>query len=61
MVDNVVRHGRVASHPEDTNDSGVLGVRRLLKHLQNDKEVDATTLQLVGEKGYDGILYSVKL
>lgn len=56
-----MRHGRVASYPEDTDDAGVLGVRRLLKHLQTDKEIDATTLQIVDGKGYDGIVYSVKL
>ncbi|EJD06021.1 O-methyltransferase family 3 protein [Fomitiporia mediterranea MF3/22] len=60
LVDNVVRWAKVALEPEDTNDRNVLGVRKLLNHLKDDKEVDGTTLGLVGDKGYDGILYAIK-
>ena len=60
IVDNVVRYGRV-SDPSITDDKNVEGVRSLLRHLKEDKEVDATTLSTVGEKGYDGFLYAIKL
>ena len=59
MVDNVVRHGRV-SDPEN-NESGTLGTRKLLEYLKADKNVDATTLATVGEKGWDGFLYAIRL
>ncbi|OBZ75310.1 O-methyltransferase MdmC [Grifola frondosa] len=59
IVDNVVRDGRVAIPTE--SDDNVEGVRRLLEHLKTDKEVDATTIGTVGEKGYDGFLYAVRL
>lgn len=59
IVDNVVRQGRVAQ-PEIT-DSSIQGVRRLLEFLRTDTEVEATTLATVGEKGYDGLLYALKL
>ncbi|KAH7920672.1 S-adenosyl-L-methionine-dependent methyltransferase [Leucogyrophana mollusca] len=59
IVDNVVRNGRV-SDPSYT-DSNIEGIRMLLKALKDDNEVDATTLGTVGEKGYDGFLYAVKL
>lgn len=59
IVDNVVRNGRVADPGDD--DSRVLGVRRLLNHLKTESAVDATTIATVGEKGYDGFIYSVKL
>lgn len=38
-----------------------VGVRRLLHALKEDKEVDATTISTVGERGYDGFLYARKL
>ena len=60
IVDNVVRYGRVAD-PSITDDKNVEGVRALLRHLKNDREVDATTVATVGEKGNDGFLYAVKL
>ncbi|KAH8117474.1 O-methyltransferase family 3 protein [Phellopilus nigrolimitatus] len=61
IVDNVVRGGKVALLPEDTDDENVKGVRKLLSYLQGDNEVDATTLGTVGDKGYDGFLYAIKL
>ena len=59
IVDNVVRHGRV-SDPEN-NESGTLGTRKLLEYLKADKNVDATTIATVGEKGWDGFLYAIRL
>jgi len=55
IVDNVVRNGRVADPNEQSGD--VEGVRRLLKIVQEDKGVGATTLGTVGDKGYDGFMY----
>ncbi|CCL99130.1 uncharacterized protein FIBRA_01144 [Fibroporia radiculosa] len=59
IVDNVVRQGRVA----DLSFSGpyVDGVRRFLEHLKTDKDVDATTIATVGEKGWDGFTYIIRL
>ncbi|EIM83286.1 O-methyltransferase family 3 protein [Stereum hirsutum FP-91666 SS1] len=59
IVDNVVRNGNVADE-SDTSGSSV-GVRKLLDHLKEDKEVEATTIATVGHKGYDGFLYAWKL
>ncbi|PCH38228.1 O-methyltransferase family 3 protein [Wolfiporia cocos MD-104 SS10] len=59
IVDNVVRQGRVAD-PSFT-DANVEGVRALLKHLKEDHEVEATTLSNVGEKGWDGFTYILRL
>ncbi|KAG9014918.1 hypothetical protein FRB90_005108 [Tulasnella sp. 427] len=59
IIDNVVRNGSVAV-PE-ASDSSVEGVRRLLAYIKDDAGVEATTLATVGEKGYDGLLYAVKL
>ena len=59
IVDNVVRNGRV-SDPAETDENSE-GVRELLKYIQNDKEVDATTIGMAGEKGYDGMLFAYKL
>jgi predicted O-methyltransferase YrrM len=53
IVDNVVRAGRVAN--DDTNDPSVQGVRRLHEFIAAEPRVDATALQTVGSKGYDGL------
>ncbi|KAI0781817.1 O-methyltransferase-domain-containing protein [Abortiporus biennis] len=57
IVDNVVRNGQV-SDPSTYTDSRSEGVRRLLKFLKDDKEVECTTIQTVGEKNHDGFLYA---
>lgn len=59
IVDNVVRNGFVAV--PDFEEPRVEGIRRLLRALKVDKEVDATTISTVGEKGYDGFLFARKL
>jgi len=54
IVDNVVRNGAVVdSH---SSDPSVLGVRQLNELIQNDSRVDATVVQTVGTKGYDGFI-----
>lgn len=58
-MDNVVRNTYVAK-PEYT-DNNVEGVRKLLRALKEDKEVDCTTIATVGEKGCDGFIYARKL
>ncbi|KAL0945951.1 hypothetical protein HGRIS_012229 [Hohenbuehelia grisea] len=57
IVDNVGRRGRVAD-PSQTDES-LEGVRALLAALKDDPEVEGTTIATVGEKGFDGFLYSV--
>ncbi|CAA7266268.1 unnamed protein product [Cyclocybe aegerita] len=58
IVDNVVRNGRV-SDPNVSNED-IEGVRALLKAIQSDEEIEATTISTVGEKGYDGFLYALR-
>jgi hypothetical protein len=48
------------SDPEN-KDTAIEGVRRLLEVLKGDPEVSATTISTVGEKGYDGFTYVLKL
>jgi len=52
VVDNVVRDGAVVDpeHPDDR----VQGVRRMVDLLTGHDRYDATVLQTVGSKGYDG-------
>lgn len=52
--DNVVRNGDVA-HP-DSPDANVVGVRRFLAMLADEPRVNATAIQTVGSKGYDGFV-----
>jgi len=58
IVDNVVRNGRVGD--PSYSDENVEGVRKLLKAVKDDSEVDATTIGTVGEKGYDGYMYMIR-
>lgn len=37
-----------------SDDPGVLGMRRFQQMLATERRVDATTIQTVGAKGYDG-------
>ncbi|HEY1919038.1 MAG TPA: O-methyltransferase [Streptosporangiaceae bacterium] len=52
VVDNVVRGGRVADLADDN--PGAVGVRRLVDAMAAEPRIDATTVQTVGSKGYDG-------
>jgi len=58
IVGNVVRDGRVAdlSNDDPTN----VGIRQMVELIKEDKEVDATVIQTVGDKGFDGFLYARK-
>ncbi|MGH3438795.1 MAG: O-methyltransferase [Sciscionella sp.] len=53
VIDNVVRGGAVAD--TDSDDASVLGVRRMNDLLASDPRLDATAIQTVGSKGYDGL------
>ncbi|MGD9542688.1 MAG: O-methyltransferase [Methylocystis sp.] len=54
IVDNVVREGAVAD-PAIT-DSGALGARALFEAVAAEGRVEATAVQTVGAKGWDGFL-----
>jgi predicted O-methyltransferase YrrM len=54
IVDNVVRDGAVIQ--ADNGDECVQGTRRLFDFLANERRVEATALQTVGSKGYDGFV-----
>lgn len=53
LVDNVVREGAVIK--ADSDDVSVQGVRKLIEMLSGDASMEATVLQTVGVKGYDGL------
>ncbi|SNS73111.1 Predicted O-methyltransferase YrrM [Granulicella rosea] len=55
--DNVVRDGAVVD-PDDP-DPRVQGVRRFLEMMKADPRLDATALQTVGSKGYDGFTLAI--
>jgi predicted O-methyltransferase YrrM len=52
VADNVVRDGTLAD--ADSDDPKVKAQRRLHEMIAADPRVDATTIQTVGGKGYDG-------
>lgn len=54
IFDNVVRDGRVAD-PDDT-DAAVAGTRALFEAIAAEPRLDATAIQTVGVKGWDGFL-----
>lgn len=57
IVDNVVRGGGVAD--PDSTDAAVLGTRRFADAVAGDARVDATVVQTVGAKSYDGFLFAL--
>ena len=59
FADNVVRNGEVAN-PNST-DIYVQGAQGLIEMLNTDPRVDATAIQTVGSKGYDGFALAVVL
>jgi len=59
FADNVVRNGEVAN--ASTSDIYVQGAQGLIKMLNEDPRVDATALQTVGSKGYDGFALAIVL
>jgi predicted O-methyltransferase YrrM len=57
VVDNTVRSGKVADR--DSSDPNVKGVQGLHDKLRALAGVDATTIQTVGSKGYDGFTLAI--
>lgn len=57
IVDNVVRGGAVAD--PDSRSADVQGTRRMFDLLEQDDRLDATAIQTVGSKSYDGFVYAV--
>ncbi|MER5963345.1 O-methyltransferase [Streptomyces sp. NPDC002057] len=54
IVDNVVRGGKITTpHPDDP---AITGTRELFDLVAAEPRLDATALQTVGTKGYDGLL-----
>jgi predicted O-methyltransferase YrrM len=51
VVDNVVRHGAVV---RETADATIRGIRRMLESIAAEPRFEATAMQTVGIKGYDG-------
>jgi predicted O-methyltransferase YrrM len=57
IVDNVVRSGRVAD--SYNADPDVRGTRAVAEAIAQEPRVDATVVQTVGSKGYDGFLMAL--
>ncbi|MER6668929.1 O-methyltransferase [Amycolatopsis japonica] len=53
VVDNVVRGGAVTDAASE--DPDIQGIRRLHEMIAAEPRVDATAIQTVGSKGYDGL------
>jgi caffeoyl-CoA O-methyltransferase len=57
IADNVIREGKVIE--ENSQDEKVHGVRKLNKMLSECIEIEATILQMVGVKEYDGMAIAI--
>jgi len=55
--DNVVRDGEIID--EASEDARVQGVRRFFDLLEHDPRIEATAVQTVGGKGYDGFMLGI--
>ena len=53
----MIRDGAIAD--SESTDPSVQGVRRFFETLAADPRVEATAIQTVGEKGYDGFALAV--
>ena len=53
MLDNIGREGEIVR--DDATDTKVIGTRDALRMLGEDPRFDATALQTVGLKGWDGV------
>jgi predicted O-methyltransferase YrrM len=56
IVDNLVRGGRLI---DENGDEDIQGMRQFMDRLASDTRVNATALQTVGVKGYDGFAIAV--
>jgi predicted O-methyltransferase YrrM len=57
IVDNVVRNGGVLD--AGTDDPNITGTRRMFDAVATEGRVNATAIQTVGAKGYDGFVIGV--
>jgi predicted O-methyltransferase YrrM len=57
VLDNIGREGEIAN--DDTADPRVIGTRDGLRMLGEDPRFDATALQTVGLKGWDGVALAI--
>ena len=57
IADNVVREGEIINDRSD--DDRVIGTRTFLERLGSHPELDATAIQTVSTKGYDGFAIAV--
>ena len=55
--DNVVRGGGVID--SDSNDPNVQGLREFIQMISEDERLEATAIQTVGEKGWDGFIMAI--
>ena len=55
IADNVVRDGEIVN--ADSEDEAIQGLRACNALIANEPRVTATTLQTVGDKGYDGFAF----
>jgi predicted O-methyltransferase YrrM len=54
--DNIVRGGRTL---EDPDDAGSQGMERFMEILASDPRIDATVIQTVGAKSWDGFAIGI--
>ncbi len=54
IVDNVVREGAIID--EGNDDPRVIGTRKLFEYVSSHPKLNATAIQTVGSKGWDGFL-----
>ncbi len=62
VVDNVVRDGRIVdpdAYDPALGDENIKGIRRFFELLAAERGVDATAIQMVGSKGYDGFALAI--
>lgn len=57
IADNIVRGGGVINY--ESEDVNVQGVRKYFEMVKNDPRLDATAIQTVGEKGWDGFSIAI--
>lgn len=57
LVDNVVRDGKILD--PDSADPSVIGTQALFDAVAAESRLDATAIQTVGDKGWDGFLLAI--
>jgi predicted O-methyltransferase YrrM len=57
IIDNVVRDGRIAD--ASAKDPDVTGTRRMFEMMAREPRLQATAIQTVGDKGWDGFALAV--